>query len=720
MSLSRYPQITEELLSAYLDDLVTEEERQLIERAIAEDPEIAWRVDTLQQTVNLLQSLPALALPRSFSLDETMLKEFDEKENVDRAGAGLVPPASESTRAPDWWQRLRTILQGRGMLLRNVAAVAAIMVVIFLIRNQLQPDNTPTSTSNMTASTNATADVSEQSSLARIEVASANTQVATAQTQKSEGIRTPPATSIAMVEAGDADQPAAEQPTVADAESIQAESQPGNGAVTLVPATPTEVIPPSTAEIVLTAPTDLNSVADNASNSANNTARNGAVATDTAPVLAMQESDSDRATMPRGDDEQPLIVSSEEPQNRDINATAVEVASLPSNNSVNRETNNSTQESDGAQEGTANETALSAEQSVVTTESEADATSEELANTDDAPVVPEATADEIATSAPQAGNLANGETEQVETEQVETEQIEAAPTEEPITEAIAMAEAPEMSTTDDEATDGATIDTTTEKATFAVAAANVTTATSDSNNSATEPQTPITETASMADSERVPLAVLRTVTPTNDLPATASSVSTNTLSAEPLTPDRVMITESLAISTSAASSPISNTNDSPTGAEAPVNESTPFTVTAESPVDIEISATPPMTVTTTVQATGTPTSTPTNTPTNTPTSTVTSTVTPTTESAVTSTPKQRTPAPTNTVSAQSKPTRSPTRTATPLSTRQAPTVTITVVSEETTTPVGTVTITPTVTVTATATLTVTHTLTPTTPEATHE
>ncbi|MEZ4675627.1 MAG: hypothetical protein R2932_15460 [Caldilineaceae bacterium] len=59
MSLSRHPQVTEELLSAYLDNMVSAEERTLVERAIADDPQIAQQLVQLRHTVQLLQSLPS-------------------------------------------------------------------------------------------------------------------------------------------------------------------------------------------------------------------------------------------------------------------------------------------------------------------------------------------------------------------------------------------------------------------------------------------------------------------------------------------------------------------------------------------------------------------------------------------------------------------------------------------------------------------------------------
>jgi hypothetical protein len=68
MTTSRYPEITDELLSAYIDNAVSEEERALIQRAVLEDASVAWRLATLQETVRLLRNLPVLQAPRSFVL----------------------------------------------------------------------------------------------------------------------------------------------------------------------------------------------------------------------------------------------------------------------------------------------------------------------------------------------------------------------------------------------------------------------------------------------------------------------------------------------------------------------------------------------------------------------------------------------------------------------------------------------------------------------------
>lgn len=58
-----YLEINHNLLSAYIDNDVSEEERLLIEVAIENEPRIAWEVATLQQTVSMLNSLSESDFP---------------------------------------------------------------------------------------------------------------------------------------------------------------------------------------------------------------------------------------------------------------------------------------------------------------------------------------------------------------------------------------------------------------------------------------------------------------------------------------------------------------------------------------------------------------------------------------------------------------------------------------------------------------------------------
>lgn len=111
--LNRQPQpaISDELLSAYLDDEVSAQERAQIERALAQDPDTAWRLNALRQTVALVKELPRLTLPRSFTLSE----------------ADIAPRAQTSARAP-WWRPLLAPL-----LLRNATAIAALLFAVLML-----------------------------------------------------------------------------------------------------------------------------------------------------------------------------------------------------------------------------------------------------------------------------------------------------------------------------------------------------------------------------------------------------------------------------------------------------------------------------------------------------------------------------------------------------------------------------------------------------------
>lgn len=63
-------ELVRDLLSPYLDDEVTEEERALVEQALAASGELQQDLETLRQTVSLLADLPSVPAPRPFTLSE--------------------------------------------------------------------------------------------------------------------------------------------------------------------------------------------------------------------------------------------------------------------------------------------------------------------------------------------------------------------------------------------------------------------------------------------------------------------------------------------------------------------------------------------------------------------------------------------------------------------------------------------------------------------------
>lgn len=145
MTGSRQPQLNEELLSAYLDNEVTVEERTLVEAAIAADPAVAWQVESLRQTVHLLQALPPLALPRAFTLDTVaadaqVIKAVTaaQAEPVQRRVVNTRPVAKPTTNEQQsiWWQRFLQIWQGGNLHLRNAAAVAFTLLIVLFASNR--------------------------------------------------------------------------------------------------------------------------------------------------------------------------------------------------------------------------------------------------------------------------------------------------------------------------------------------------------------------------------------------------------------------------------------------------------------------------------------------------------------------------------------------------------------------------------------------------------
>jgi anti-sigma factor RsiW len=137
MNQSHHP-ISDELLSAYIDGDVTEEERKQIEFAIATDPEIAWQVETLRQTVDLLQDLPPVPLPRSFVIREEQVADvLAARRNPNNA------PAHAVTAPPTVTQRFWAFLGSGNLVLRNASAVAALLFLILIVGEPYLPSPVP-------------------------------------------------------------------------------------------------------------------------------------------------------------------------------------------------------------------------------------------------------------------------------------------------------------------------------------------------------------------------------------------------------------------------------------------------------------------------------------------------------------------------------------------------------------------------------------------------
>jgi anti-sigma factor RsiW len=146
MTSSRYPQVTDELLSAYLDQAVTAEEQSLIEEALAADPAIVWRLEALRQTVQLLRALPTVVLPRTFTLSEKQIAEY--------GGVAAPTQTQQVTTAParaaldktvtegffrEWGAGWRRFWQVGSPLLRNAAAVSLALFLVLISGSFLFP-----------------------------------------------------------------------------------------------------------------------------------------------------------------------------------------------------------------------------------------------------------------------------------------------------------------------------------------------------------------------------------------------------------------------------------------------------------------------------------------------------------------------------------------------------------------------------------------------------
>ena len=151
MTTSRFPDITDELLSAYLDNAVTTGERARIEQAASEDATVAWRLATLRETVALLRALPVLNAPRVFVLTPELVGQ-NGADLV--AGAGVVapserpahhPPERQPAPQPGWWERLldgwRAFWAGGSPVWRNALATSMAALLVLLVLPALLRDN---------------------------------------------------------------------------------------------------------------------------------------------------------------------------------------------------------------------------------------------------------------------------------------------------------------------------------------------------------------------------------------------------------------------------------------------------------------------------------------------------------------------------------------------------------------------------------------------------
>lgn len=144
MTSSNYAHVTDELLSAYIDGAVSTQERALVEAAMAADPHVAWRLETMRYTVSLLQQLPEVPLPRSFTF--SVLPDPEIAAAVPMAAAVAAPrptlPAASPRRG--FWDAWRDFWQSGNLVLRNAGAVALVAFLLLVAGDELlQPALAP-------------------------------------------------------------------------------------------------------------------------------------------------------------------------------------------------------------------------------------------------------------------------------------------------------------------------------------------------------------------------------------------------------------------------------------------------------------------------------------------------------------------------------------------------------------------------------------------------
>ena len=143
MKRSSYPEITDELLSAYIDNAVSDAERALIEQAMREDTTVAWRLATLRETVNLLRAMPVLQAPRAFTLTAEQLGQPVRTPAlvpgviaVDQRSSPQVQPAKSSPR-PGRWAKLseqwRGFWQTGSPVWRNAMAASMALLLVMVV-----------------------------------------------------------------------------------------------------------------------------------------------------------------------------------------------------------------------------------------------------------------------------------------------------------------------------------------------------------------------------------------------------------------------------------------------------------------------------------------------------------------------------------------------------------------------------------------------------------
>lgn len=121
------PQLTErdaELLSAYIDDMLTDDERTALEARLSTEPFLARELAAMRQTVAWINTLPTMQAPRNFTLT------IEQAEAI-RPAAATKASDNPKTTGPAPSPESKRILQFPVSASWAIGSAAALIVVVF-------------------------------------------------------------------------------------------------------------------------------------------------------------------------------------------------------------------------------------------------------------------------------------------------------------------------------------------------------------------------------------------------------------------------------------------------------------------------------------------------------------------------------------------------------------------------------------------------------------
>lgn len=111
-----------DLISGYLDDVLSESERAEVESRLVTDSEFANELNAIRRTIALVKSLPELTAPRDFRLTR------EQAADIDRENAQMSWPSKRNTRMS--WPSKRAPIAFRQALVPLMSAAASVVMIL--------------------------------------------------------------------------------------------------------------------------------------------------------------------------------------------------------------------------------------------------------------------------------------------------------------------------------------------------------------------------------------------------------------------------------------------------------------------------------------------------------------------------------------------------------------------------------------------------------------